>query len=276
MASAEEHEGEDLASPEQAIVYHAILHENETELERSSAALAWSGLAAGLMMGFSFLPVGLLHAHLPNTKWRILLTSFGYTIGFVIIILGRQQLFTENTLTVVLPLMARRHRGSLGNVARVWAIVLATNVVGTLLFALVLAKTEMVDAETWQSLKTAAEEAHRGSFAVTLLRAIIAGWLIALVVWLVPFAETAKVAVIVILTWLISAGHFVHIVAGTVEVGFLVFAGARTWAEFFGSFFIPTLIGNIIGGVCLVAALNHAQMQAENEDEDDSEGIIIA
>jgi formate-nitrite transporter family protein len=276
MTSEEEHKGELRSSPSESVVYHAIHHEGEGELERSSSALAWSGLAGGLSMGFSFLALGLLKSHLPEAKWTILVTSLGYTIGFLIIILGRQQLFTENTLTVVLPLLSGRRAALLANVLRVWAVVLAANVVGTLLFALVLAKTELVDAETWEALKKAAEEAHRGSFAVILLRAIIGGWLIALVVWLMPFAETARVAVIVILTWLVSAGHFTHIIAGSVEMGFLVFAGARTWVDFFATFFVPALLGNVIGGVTLVAAINHAQAKAGPKATDEPEGIIIA
>lgn len=277
MTSEEEHEGEARSAPSESVVYHAIRHEGEGELARPSSALAWSGLGAGLAMGLSFLAVGLLHAHLPHEKWTILVTSLGYTIGFLIIILGRQQLFTENTLTVVLPLLSGRRAGLLANVLRVWAVVLAANVAGALLIALALARTEIVDPETWESLKQTAEEAHRASFGVTLLRAIIAGWLIALVVWLLPFAETVRVAVIVILTWLVSAGHFTHIIAGSVEMAFLVFAGARTWGDFLIHFFVPALLGNVIGGVLLVAAINHAQAKAgEKKKEEPAEGIIIA
>jgi formate/nitrite transporter FocA (FNT family) len=277
MTSAEEHKGEARSAPNESVVYHAIRHEGEGELARPSSALAWSGLGAGLSIGFSFLAMGLLHAHLPHAKWTILVTSLGYTIGFLIIILGRQQLFTENTLTVVLPLLDERRPGMLANVLRVWGVVLAANVAGALLIALALARTEIVDPETWESLKQTAEEAHRTSFGVALLRAIIAGWLIALVVWLLPYAETARVAVIVILTWLVSVGHFTHIIAGSVEMGFLVFAGARSWGDFLIHFFIPALLGNVIGGVTLVAAINHAQARAGKKvKEEPAEGIIIA
>jgi formate/nitrite transporter FocA (FNT family) len=274
MASEEEHEGTERSSPNETVVYHAIHHEGEGELDRTSAALAWSALAAGLAMGFSFLTPGLMHAHLPHEKWTILLVSLGYTIGFLIVILGRQQLFTENTLTVVLPLLSQPGTRMLVNLLRVWLVVLAVNVVGALLFAFVLAKSGLVDAETWESLKQVAEEGHRSTFGVTLLRGIFAGWLIALVVWLLPYAETARVAVIVILTWLISLGHFPHVIAGTVEMGFLVFAGARTWAEFFGTFFVPAFLGNVLGGVGLVAVINHAQAKSKRKEE--PSGIVIA
>src|SRR5579883_3111500 len=80
------------------IVYEAILAEGESELERSTSALVYSGLAAGLSMGFSFLTEGFLRARLPDASWTPLVAKLGYAMGFLIVILGRQQLFTENTL----------------------------------------------------------------------------------------------------------------------------------------------------------------------------------
>ena len=278
--SAEEHAGIERSSPSETEVYHAIRHEGQQELDKPNSSLAWSGLAAGMAMGFSFLAMGVLKSNLPDAKWTLLVASLGYSIGFLIVILGRQQLYTENTLTAVLPYFATRRSDVLADVLRVWGVVLAANIAGALLFALVLAKTEVVNAETFEALKKAAEEAHRTTFPVTLLRAIVAGWLIALVVWLIPYAETAKVAVIVILTWLVSAGHFTHIIVGTVEGAFLAFAGSRSWMDFFIHFFVPALLGNTIGGVLLVAAINHAQSAAGLKKEagktDEAEGIIIA
>ena len=90
------------------VVYETIRREGEEELRRAVSALAWSGLAAGLSMGFSFIAEGLLVAHLPDSPWRPLLSKAGYCIGFLIVILGRQQLFTENTLTVILPLLLHK------------------------------------------------------------------------------------------------------------------------------------------------------------------------
>ncbi len=81
------------------IVHEAIRQEGEEELDRHPFALMWSGLAAGLSMGFSFLATALIASHLPtDALWPRLLSSFGYSVGFIVVILGRQQLFTENTL----------------------------------------------------------------------------------------------------------------------------------------------------------------------------------
>jgi formate/nitrite transporter FocA (FNT family) len=258
----EEQEAEERTAPTGAVVYAAIYSEGESELERSTSALAWSGIAAGLSMGFSFIASALIHADLPNKPWRHLIVALGYPVGFVIVILGRQQLFTENTLTVILPLLRKRDRRTLINVARLWAVVLIANLIGALIIAAVLAKTNVVSDESFKSMRALAAMAQQGSFAVTVLRAIFAGWLIALTVWLLPFAETARPWVIALITYVVGLANFSHVIAGAVEAAFLVLVGSSSWSEFALGFFVPALIGNILGGVLLVAALNHAQVVA--------------
>jgi formate/nitrite transporter FocA (FNT family) len=261
-------EVEERSAPSGSIVYKTVCKEGSDELERSTSALAWSGLAAGLSMGFSFAGQGLLHSHLPNESWRPLLVNFGYSLGFLIVVLGRQQLFTENTLTVILPLLTRRDGSTLRNVLRLWATVFLANMAGALLFALAMARTEAFQEDVYRSLLELGTEMLKGTFAVTLLRGIYAGWLIALMVWLLPFAETARVWVIIIITWLVGAAHFSHVIAGAVEAMFVAAAGRAGWGEVVMGFIVPSLIGNIIGGVSLVAAINHAQVVAGGDGED--------
>jgi formate/nitrite transporter FocA (FNT family) len=239
--------------------HEVIRLEGERELERSTGALAWSGLAAGLAMGFSLVAQGVLHHALPDAPWRPLLTSLGYSVGFLIVILGSQQLFTENTLRVIVPLLSRRDGKTLGNVARVWAVVLAANLVGALAFAWIAARTEMFDAETRHAFTELSRKAMEPDFGLTLLRGIFAGWLIALMVWMLPAARTAHLWVIVVVTWLVGAAHLAHVIAGAVEAFYLSALGEQPWGESLGGFVLPALIGNVIGGTGLVAALNHAQ-----------------
>jgi formate/nitrite transporter FocA (FNT family) len=254
-------------SPPGQIVYHAIHREGEHELERDSGALAWSGLAAGLSMGFSMVAQALLKIHLPDTRWQPLITKLGYTIGFLIVILGRQQLFTENTLTPILVLLKKKKFRVLGNVARLWAIVLVTNLAGTFAFAWIAAHSSIFDPNAKLAFSEIAREAINLSFTTTLLRAVVAGWLIAMMVWLLPFAEVARVGVIIILSYLVGLGHFSHIVAGGTEVFYLVATSEISFAHSLKIFFLPTLIGNVIGGVSLVAALAHAQFMAAGRGE---------
>jgi formate-nitrite transporter family protein len=247
------------------VVYETIRREGEDELHRPAAALAWSALAAGLSMGFSFIAEALLRAHLPDAPWRPLISVAGYCVGFLIVILGRQQLFTENTLTVILPLLLRKDAVTFSRVLRLWGVVLAANFVGTYLFALALGHIQLFPAPVHAAF-TAIGLSHLGaSFGIAFTRAIFAGWLIALMVWLLPGAESSRVAVIIIITYLVGLGGLNHIIAGSTTMLYLVVTHSISWGTYFVSFFLPTLLGNIVGGVSLVAALGHAQVVGGKE-----------
>ena len=248
------------------VVYETIRREGEDELRRTAAALAWSALAAGLSMGFSFIAEGLLMAHLPDQPWRPLIARAGYSVGFLIVILGRQQLFTENTLTVVLPLLIRKDLNTLLRMLRLWAVVLTANLVGTLLFALALARSKAFDAHTYRCLSEIGFGHLGAGFGTVLMRAIFAGWLIALMVWLLPGAESARVSIIIIITYLVGISGFNHIIAGSTTMFFLIATHSISWETYAAQFFLPTLLGNVIGGMALVAALGHAQVVGGRDD----------
>jgi formate/nitrite transporter FocA (FNT family) len=251
---------EEHAALQVGVIYAAIRQAGEDELDRSSAALAWSGLAAGLSMGFSLVLTGLLHNGMPPSSWRPLVAKLGYTAGFVIVILGRQQLFTENTLTVILPLLNQKNWATLRNVLRLWSVVLVSNLVGALIFAWVVGTADIFPPDQLQSFTAVGLEAASGDFGHKFLTGIFGGWLIALMVWLLPGAEAARFWVIIFITYIVGLGNFSHIIAGSVEVLFLVTTGMLGWGSYLGGFLLPSLLGNIIGGVSLVALLSHAQV----------------
>ncbi|MBJ6723103.1 formate/nitrite transporter family protein [Geomesophilobacter sediminis] len=255
------HKAEEATSIAAVGVHAAVRKEGEDELKRPSSALAWSGLAAGLSMGFSLLGEGLLQAHLPDLPWRPLITKLGYTLGFLIVILGRQQLFTENTLTVVLPLLHHKDRTTLFNVARLWIVVLLANSLGVWFFALSL-RPPVFDPQVLESFRQIGMEALAPGAGVVFLKGIFGGWLIALMVWLLPGSESSRLATIVIITYLVGLGKMSHIIAGSAEVLYLAVNGAAGYAECLVGYMLPALAGNILGGVALVAALNHAQVVA--------------
>lgn len=265
MKTHEEREKEELdaerrSSPSGTVIYKAVLKEGVDELARPSSALFWSGLAAGLSMGASLITEGLLNDYLPNQNWRPLVSKFGYSIGFLVVILGRQQLFTENTLTPVLPLLREKTLSRFGGVLRLWTIVLLANLLGCLVAAWFATSPAAFGPGVRGQFAQIGGQALQGSFATHLLRGIFAGWLIALMVWLLPFAESARLWVILILSYIVGIGHFSHVVAGAVQTLFVALAGEASWGSVFGTYLAPTFIGNIIGGVALVAAINHAQV----------------
>jgi len=129
LTEKQRQEAEDRTSVSANVVHEAIRHDGEEELNRPVSALAWSGFAAGLSMGFSFVAQALFRAHLPDQPWRPLVVNLGYPVGFLIAIIGRQQLFTENTLTAIIPLLARRNSTTLIRVLQLWAAVFVVNTV---------------------------------------------------------------------------------------------------------------------------------------------------
>lgn len=274
-------EGREVESPEEAedarrrrspsgrVVYDAVMQEADEELERSSSALFWSALAAGLSMGFSMVGEALLRHYLPEASWRPAVAKLGYSFGFLIVILGRQQLFTENTLTPILPLMKRKDLHTLGDVGRLWVVIFVGNMIGALAFALVATKTAAFETGMREEFVALGHDAMRHGFGTVLLKGIFAGWLIALLVWMLPYAESAHFWVILAMTWLVGAGNFSHVVAGAVEVSSTAWAGEKPWGGVVLHWLVPVLIGNCIGGVTLVAALNHAQVVAGGQSNDE-------
>jgi formate/nitrite transporter FocA (FNT family) len=243
-------------------IHEVVRKEGLRELDRPTSALAWSGFAAGLSMGFSFLAEGLLRSHLPEADWRPLIAKLGYTVGFLIVILGNQQLFTENTLTPIVPLLHEWTTRRLRDVLRLWGAVLITNLIGALLFAFALGRLDVVEPRVMHALTGIAQETLQHSAMVTMLHAVFAGWLIALMVWILPGAESSKALVIIVLAYLVGIGGFAHIIAGATEVFYAGVRAEREWSEIILGFILPTLAGNILGGLTLVAGINHAQAQS--------------
>ncbi|KAF0094947.1 MAG: formate/nitrite transporter family protein [Puniceicoccaceae bacterium 5H] len=255
------------AAPSAASVYQAVYTEGENELHRPVTQLFWSALGAGIAMGFSFVTEAALSAHLPETStWPQLITKFGYCIGFLLVILGRQQLFTENTITPVLPLFKHCGLAELRNVARLWATVLFANLVGAFCFAAVVHYTQPMPEIMMERAHTLATHVAEKSFARNLVGGVFAGWLIASLVWLLPFAGPSRVPMIIIVTYVIGLGSFSHVVAGFVETSYAFLSGEIGLGHMWFGFFLPTLTGNILGGTALVAAINHGQAAQPPEE----------
>lgn len=254
--------------PNAALIHETIRAEGESELERRWWAILLSGLAAGLSISLSLIVQGEFHAFVSDEAVRRLFAPLGYTAGFLVVVLGRQQLFTENTLTPILPLLHHRDLKTLGQVARLWSLVLTANVAGTWAAAAALAYTHVFEPRIVDAFTEISRHTVEGPFSTTFARAVFAGWLIALMAWLLPAVRGARAHIVVVMTYLVALGQFAHIVAGSVECAFLVFKGEVSLADYAGAFFVPTLLGNIVGGTTLVAILNYGQVAAELDQDD--------
>jgi len=249
--------------PRAAVVYEIVRTEGEAELIRPFSALWWSGVAAGISIGFSFLTEAALAAHLPDSSWRTIVAKLGYAVGFLIVILGRQQLFTENVLTAVLPVISRRKLDWLISMIRLWGIVLAANVVGCFVFALAMASLPIVGSNVGKEMHEIVVHLMANSPWEMFAKGIGAGWIIAALVWILASNEDLHFFVIGLLTYLIALFGFTHIVAGSAEAIYGVLTGVTSPAHAFFGFFLPTLAGNIFGGTVLFSVLSYAQVREE-------------
>ena len=245
-------------------IYSVILREGEEELQRPNISLWWSGVAAGVGISTSVLVEGIIRANMGSDHpYLTLIESLGYAFGFVLVILCRLQLFTENTITVVLPVLADPTRKQFYNAARLWAIVLAANLCGTFLTAAIATHWSILTADTLAAILEISRHLATLTPTETFLRGIPSGFFIAAMVWMLPSAKGSKVLVIIMFTWLIAAGGFTHVIAGSNEIFTLVLNGEMNIFTAFIYHIAPVLIGNILGGTGLFAMLAYGQVQEE-------------
>lgn len=245
------------------LIYEVVRREGREELERPVKSLFFSGAAAGVSLSFSILAQALLRDHLPDTDWRPLVEHMGYTVGFLIVVLARQQLFTENTITVILPLVRNRSRQRFWQVGRLWSIVLFANLVGTFAAAVFNSVPYVLDEGTLAHMVDISQHALDKGWMEMLLMGISAGFLVATLVWLLPASEGSEFLVIFFITYLIALGGFTHVIAGSFEAFLLVVQGELGVLDMFVNFFIPALIGNVIGGTALFTVISVAQVAEE-------------
>lgn len=252
---------DDSSSLRPDLVYEIIRREGDEELDRSNRSLTLASIAAGLAISASVFGEAMIARQLPDAPWAELVADIGYTFGFIIVILGRLQLFTEHTITAVLPVAYAPTPRNLLRLFRLWGLVLLGNVAGAIVAAWYLVDTGALGPDAVAAVMDIGHHIMGDPFHIVVAKGIGAGFLIAALVWMLPSAGGGRVAVIFIVTWLIAISGFAHVIAGTVETAALVFEGHFTISEVFFGFWLPALIGNMIGGTALFSVLAYRQIR---------------
>lgn len=252
-------------------IFHRITATAEEEFSRSDRLLFWSGLAAGLSMGLTFLARSTFTGALSH-DYSGLLGNLLYPLGFLLIVLGRYQLFTENTLTPVTLVLTRLTK--LPVLLRLWGVVLFANLLGASIMAFLLANTGIFNAESVAAAIEFGKHAAELPWWDLFWKAVIAGWIVASMVWLIHAARdmTARFITVYVLMLMIPSGDLFHCIIAACEMSFVVFKGAVEWFEY-TRVVSAVIVGNIVGGVLLVAMLNHAQVDEERLPEGNKESV---
>jgi formate/nitrite transporter FocA (FNT family)/predicted DsbA family dithiol-disulfide isomerase len=238
-------------------IFQRIVATADEEFARSNRLLFLSGLAAGLSITLSFVGAATLGAAVPANLARPI-GYLLYPLGFLFIVMGGYQLFTENTFTPVTLVLTRI--ASLPALLRVWGVVFTANILGAAGGGYLLANTGVFGPE---AAAVAADLAHHVldlSWSELFWKGVIAGWLVAGLVWLTHAARSATARVLLIFTIIYTVGvaGLAHSVIGSAEVLYLVFQGEVTIARFLSGFLVPATLGNTVGGVVLVALVNYS------------------
>lgn len=245
-------------------IFQKVEDSAHSELRRSPHALAFSGLAGGLSMGLTGIGVAAAMSALGNLPAREFIAYMLYPLGFIAVIIGRAQLFTENTLyPVALILSERRH---VGDTVRLWGVVFICNVAGAIAFAALAVKTGALNQGVHDALVQLGTQAAQGTNSHIFWSGVIGGWIIALVAWLVTASHwtIGQVAIIWLLTFVVGLGHFAHCIASTGEIMSAVFEGTVPFSRYLLWLGLATS-GNIFGGVTIVTVLNFGQVKAGQE-----------
>lgn len=243
-----------------AEIFRVAVQTGEDELKRSSAGLALSGVAAGLGMGLTGLgSAAILAATGSHGTTAHLLASLLYPLGFIVVVVGRAQLFTENTLFPVLLVLDRRRH--VRNTLRLWAVVFVANVLGALLFAVLAEKTSALTGDLQAALAVLGRDTTSGGFGHIFWAGVIGGWIIALMAWLVSAARftLGQVLLIYLMTFVVGAAHLAHCIAGSGEALSAVLAG-RVSVGGYLLWLLAATLGNTVGGVLIVSLLNYGQV----------------
>ncbi|MBV9280285.1 MAG: formate/nitrite transporter family protein, partial [Chloroflexi bacterium] len=204
-------------------VFEPLVREGAGQLQRSSWDLALSGLIAGLDIGFGPLAMaivaGRLHAlfHL-SVMQALFFGGFLYPLGFVFVIMGKSELFTENTLAPVAGLLTGSSTITL--LARSWALILGLNTAGTIIFSLFVAHVDLLFVPYKDVYRTMGMALVGQDFLQATLAGVFGGWLVALIAWLVESTKGSIVhfVIIYVVAYLLVGLTLYHSVIGSIEV----------------------------------------------------------
>ena len=248
-------------------IFSSVQASAKREMERSSLGLFFSGLAGGLNISFGFMAVAVVQAQAP-APWKTVLATAAYPLGFLLAILPRAQIFTENTLTPVVLVLEKPGRGTILGTGRIWGVVLLSNLMGAFIVSYLLAHLDLGTRLDPAALRDVAAHSFAGGWGSHFVRGIFGAWLVALLVWMLHTgASPVGEAVLVwVTTAMIYLGGFDHSVAGAVEGLYLANVHAITYLDWLWAFQLPVTLGNAVGGVVFVALVNWAQAVGAGRD----------
>ncbi len=243
------------------VVYTAIKFEGEDELSRPAQSLWWSGMAAGIAIFLSVIGSGALAAQVGIEQKAIV--CIGYTLGFLVVVLGRLQLFTENTITAVIPLLHQKNSKTFNSLMRLWSIVFVANMIGVFIAAFATIHLQIFPDNVMEGIIDVSYDYVDRNGLQFFTQGVPAGFLVAALVWMLPSARESAFFLITSITYFIALTGSTHVIAGSGEVFIVMLLGDISLLDAVADTILPTLAGNVLGGTALFTLLAYSQVRKE-------------
>jgi formate-nitrite transporter family protein len=245
------------------------IKEGLEQLNRPFFSLSLSSIAAGMILGFTAMVVGIIATGMATVEQPILVRlaiAAGYPLGFIICIMSGTQLFTEHTATAVYPVLDRK--ASISSLLRLWVIILVCNIIGAAISAGLLTQADNV-IQAKEGYEIIAHHLVSFSAADLIISSILAGWLMALGAWLIMATQPtmSQLICIYVVTFIIGLGGLHHSIAGSVEMFTAYFISDHFTFSQTMRFIGLCVFGNLIGGSVFVAVLNYSHIRKTQEVE---------
>jgi formate/nitrite transporter FocA (FNT family) len=254
-------------------IWDETVDEGERRLRRGGVGLLSTGFFGGIdvMLGVLALTVvtGALSVVLPEAIAHVAGSVF-FGIGLVTLVIGRSELFTENFLVPVGTVL--QGRASIRDLARLWAVTMAGNLIGLVVLALILTRAGLVPSETWHAAGLLADTIAQRDLVAAALSAVLAGMVMTLFTWVTHavVSDGSRIALAMLIGFLLAAPSLNHAIVAFAEVTFGVLAGTATiagWGTLAWNFPV-SVVGNLIGGLAFVTLARRLQARAEPADSD--------
>lgn len=242
-------------------------------LRRPLLGDAITAFAGGMSVSFGAIAMVMAAAAMgggidaPSTA--LLVGALVFPVGFVILLVGKTELFTENFLLPVAAVL--KGRGDLGQLGSLWAVTLVFNLLGSLLFASLISRNEVLSAGAAAEMIALATHSTEYSLWTAFIKALFAGWLMTTLTWLLVAAVGfgPRIAMIWAIGTLIVLGQFNHVIISAAEIFIAMFLGADiTIGDWVTRNFLPALAGNVFGGLVFETMLQYVQSRYDEPQEE--------
>lgn len=246
-------------------ILERVLYDADEEISRGNRELIFSAIAAGIAITITLL----LYSTVSSSVDSYVLGSILYPLGFIYIILGNYQLYTENTLPPVALTIERI--SSIPSLLKMWFLILFGNILGGLIGSITLFYGNVLSEEAGNYVIKIAQSSVELGFTSLFFKGVFAGIIVAGVVW-IDFSvkdSISRIILVYVAFLSIPLGNLYHVVVSTTEMFYLIMATDVSILSTIISFPLPVLIGNTVGGVIFVTLINYFQTPSYIQENSD-------